>query len=40
MCTEDMEDVLNILNFAPRDLWLAYKEFSIGRFYRDDAAKV
>jgi len=40
MCSEDMDDVLKILDFAPRDLWLAYKEFSLGSFYKDEAAKV
>ena len=40
MCTKDMDEVLDILNFAPRDLWVAYKEFSLGSFYNDKAAEV
>ncbi len=35
-----MDEVLTIFNFAPRDLWLAYKEFSQGSYYKDEAAKV
>jgi hypothetical protein len=40
MCTKQMDNVLHILDFAPRDLWLAYKEFSLGSFYNDKAARV
>jgi hypothetical protein len=40
MCTEDMEDVLKLVTFAPRDLWLAYKEYCLGSYYKEEAARV
>ena len=40
MGMKNMDDVLDILNFGPRDLWLAHKEYILGCFYKDEGAKV